>query len=59
MRRKGEPITIYPEDFPTDMTVKELLSGGPIRIDVGATNHAQCKLAIDARRKLVILRCEL
>jgi sRNA-binding carbon storage regulator CsrA len=56
MRRKGESILIYPDDLPEDMTVAELFAGGPIRIEIAATHHAQCKLAIDAPRELTIMR---
>ena len=59
MRRKGESITIYPDDLPDDMTVNELFAGGPIRIEVAATNHAQCKLAIDAPKALTIHRDDM
>jgi len=59
MRRKGESILVYPEDIPEGMTVEELFAGGPIKITISETNHAQCKLGIDAPRELVILRSEL
>ncbi len=44
MRRKGESISIHPDDIPKGMTVEELFAGGPIEIAVTETNHAQCKL---------------
>ena len=59
MPRKGESIFIYPKEIPKDMTVEELFSTGPIRIEVTDTNYAQCKLAIKAPNALKIIRDEL
>lgn len=38
------------------MTVAEFFSGGPIRIEVTETNHAQCKLGVAEPREVTILR---
>jgi len=56
MRRRGESILTFPDDTSKEMAVEELFCDGPIRIFVTETNHAQCKLAIDAPIVLAISR---
>ena len=56
MRRKGESISIFPNDIPKGMTVEELFVGGTIEIVVTETKDAQCKLGIKAPKELTIIR---
>lgn len=57
--KKGESILIYPKDISEVMTVAQLFSGGPIRIEIAETNHEQCQLDINAPKQLAIFNDEL
>jgi len=59
-RKSGEAVLIYPQDdIPSDMTVGELFSDGPITVSVKCREHVAIKLAIDAPGNMKILREEL
>ncbi len=57
-RKEGESILIYPNDIPEGMTVAELFSDGPIRVELKKAHNVQCKLGIDAPKELTIIRDE-
>jgi sRNA-binding carbon storage regulator CsrA len=58
-RKEGEAILIYPADHISDaMTVKELFSHGPIRININKL-VGTVRIGIDASLDLVVLRNEL
>ncbi len=58
-RKVGESILIYPEDIPEGMTVAELFSDGPIKIEVKDTKSFQVKLGVYAPHELAIWRNEI
>ncbi len=59
-RKLGEAIVISPGiEVDNSMTVAELFSEGPIKIEIRQTKGRQVKLGFDAPRSLSIKRYEL
>jgi carbon storage regulator CsrA len=59
-RRSEESLLIYPhEDIDPTMTVGELFSNGPIKVQVVQVEGNQVRLGVDAPRALLVMRDEL
>lgn len=59
-RRNGESLKIFPAgDLPSDMTVEELFSEGPLEITLTNAKKGKAKVSVRAPLKLIVRRDEL